>query len=61
MSQWWTVSTWFKLACWFASSLQKEDKRCQYYLPTVEAQFSIHKHNIARVPERLEYKETGSP
>ncbi len=31
MSQWWTAGMRFEIAGWFASSLQKEVKRCLYY------------------------------
>ncbi len=44
----------FELAGLFASSLQKEAKRCQYY------RLSLRKRNVAKVaPEAREWQETG--
>ncbi len=49
----------FELAGLFASSLQKEVKRCQYYRQSaVEAQLSLHK--CKRAPEAWECQENGA-
>ncbi len=48
----------FELANLFASTLQKEVKRCQYVRSKVEAQLSLHKFRSA--PEARERQENGA-
>ncbi len=60
MIQWrgsWHVG-WFELVpVEFTYSLQKEAKRC-HVLPAVETQLSLHKHYVAKEPQK--HKQHGN-